>query len=131
MSAIEAGPDRGWLVVIDDEPDVAEFMRKAAIGVGYQVHVARDAADFRRACGELAPTMVIVDIIMPGVDGIEMVTWLAELNFRGRVVVITGSQPNYARAAKLIGESKGGLDIQTHSKPISLQDLRAVLAGAT
>lgn len=130
MSSQQTKSKRGWLVVIDDEPDVAEFMRKAAAGVGFDVHVACGAADFHRACAELSPAVVIVDIIMPGVDGIEMVTWLAEQGFRGKVLVVSGSEPNYARAAKLIGESKGGLDIETYAKPISLRDLRAVLAAA-
>lgn len=128
MTGSEKRESRGWLVVIDDEPDVAEFMRKAAAGAGFAVHVADGAPDFQRACRDLAPAAVIVDIIMPGADGIEIVTWLAERKFCGKVVVISGSQPNYARAAKMIGESKGGLDIATYAKPISLHDLRAVLA---
>lgn len=130
MSGQKSVPEKGWLVVIDDEPDVAAFMRKAAETVGYRVHVADGAADFREACDRLSPAVVIVDIIMPRVDGIEIVTWLAERRFRGKVVVVTGSEPNYARAAKLIGESKGGLDIETHGKPISLHDLRTVLGAA-
>jgi len=130
MNSIAPGSGKPRLVVIDDEPDVAEFMRQAATSVGFEVHVARGDTDFRRACNEQEPAAVIVDIIMPDADGLEIVGWLSETGFPGKVLVITGSQPNYARAAKLIGETKGGLDIETYSKPISLEDLRDVLRAA-
>jgi YesN/AraC family two-component response regulator len=68
----------------------------------------------------------VLDIIMPDVDGIELVQWLGERNCQAKVIVVTGYNPLYSEAAGPLGEAQG-LTVTTLLKPVSLADLRVAL----
>ena len=58
------------ILVIDDEPEVVELLKKRLERVGYQVMTATDGmGGFKKAC-EQKPDLILLDIIMPGVDGL-------------------------------------------------------------
>jgi two-component system, NtrC family, sensor kinase len=66
-----AGPGsaRPQIVIADDSPTFRESLREALEGAGYQVHTAENGLDGLRLVAELRPTAVIVDGVMPGIDG--------------------------------------------------------------
>ena len=72
---------------------------------------------------------MVVDLIMPDIDGMELIQWLAEVDARARVIVITGYSPEYASLAKMLGEGKGLNAVKALTKPIKVGDLRAALTG--
>jgi DNA-binding response OmpR family regulator len=58
------------ILVIDDEPGVVELLKKRLERAGYDVIAATDGMEgFKRAC-EHKPDLILLDIIMPGVDGL-------------------------------------------------------------
>ena len=58
------------ILVIDDEPEVVELLKKRLERVGYQVITATDGmGGFKKAC-EQKPDLILLDIIMPEVDGL-------------------------------------------------------------
>lgn len=116
------------LLVVDDEPDFAEYVRKAATDLGYEARVCTRSVDFRRVYAEFAPTHVVLDVVMPEVDGIEIMQWLAAQGATARVIVTTGYNPQYAKMTGLVGADRGVQLIDTLTKPVRLADLRAALA---
>ena len=115
------------LLVVDDEPDFRELVRKVAVDLGFAVEEASDAAAFKGAHDTFAPTVVVVDIVMPEVDGTELVRWMAERRSTAHIVVVTGYDPKYAELAKKLGEAMGLRSILSLTKPVALADLRAAL----
>lgn len=58
------------ILVIDDEPEVVELLKKRLERIGYQVITATDGmGGFKKAC-EQKPDLILLDIIMPEVDGL-------------------------------------------------------------
>ncbi|HHW77931.1 MAG TPA: response regulator [Xanthomonadaceae bacterium] len=117
------------LLVIDDEPEIGEFVRKVATGLGYEVRVTTDGRAFQAAYHELRPTTIVMDMVMPEMDGNELVLWLMEQHYDANLIIITGYNPDYAKDARLLAEFKGLRSVMTLLKPIRLDKLREVLSG--
>ena len=66
-------------------------------------------------------------MIMPGMDGNELVLWLAKRKCTARVIIITGYTSDYATHAKILAEFKGLGPVTTLHKPVEIGRLRAVL----
>ena len=117
------------LLAVDDNKPFLEFVRKVGVGLGYDVELASDGAAFKTLYESFQPETVVVDLIMPDIDGMELIQWLAEVDSRARVIVITGYSPEYASLAKMLGEGKGLNAVKALTKPIKAGDLRAALTG--
>ena len=115
------------LLAVDDSKPFLEFVRKVAVDLGYDVELADNGADFKKLYGTFHPNLVVVDLIMPDIDGMELIQWLAELDTPARVIVVTGYSPEYASLAKMLGEGKGLTTVKTLTKPIKVNDLRSAL----
>jgi CheY-like chemotaxis protein len=120
--------DERRLLVVDDEPANGRLVEAVARELGYSVRLTSQVADFQREFAAFAPTVVVVDIVMPDSDGIEVVQWLAAQATPARVVLATGYDLSYAKAAEMIGVNKGLTVAAVLSKPFSLEELRGVLA---
>ena len=57
------------VLVVDDEPDLAELLRLMLKGAGYRVAVARDGRAALRMLGEARHDLVLCDVLMPVMDG--------------------------------------------------------------
>ncbi len=117
------------LLICDDEPAFGRFVRTVAEGMGYRVLITGNGRAFIAAYEDFQPTTVILDMIMPEMDGNELVLWLAQRQSRARVIIITGFTPDYASNAKFLAEHEGLGPVTTLNKPLQLAELRAVLAG--
>jgi len=118
------------LLVIDDEPAFGAFVKTVAEGEGFAVEVTTRADEFRDALARFGPTVIALDVVMPDVEGIEMLRYLADTNWTGPVLVISGYNPDYLRLAKSLGGSRGLSPVITLTKPIHARDLRVALAKA-
>jgi DNA-binding NtrC family response regulator len=118
------------ILVIDDEPAFATFLRRSGERLGHTVRIAADAADFKALYPHFKPSIVVLDIVMPDVDGIELIQWLAKTGSRAKVIVISGANPLYRQQAKAIGETHR-LAMTSLAKPISLADLEAAFSSAS
>ena len=115
------------LLAVDDNEPFLEFVRKVAVELGYEVELASNGAAFMTAYEKFKPHTVVVDLIMPDIDGMELIQWLAEIKTPAQVIVVTGYSPEYADLAKMLGEGKGLTAVKALTKPIKTEDLRAAL----
>lgn len=115
------------LLVIDDEPAFGSFVKEVAEGLGYDVRVTAKADEFAEAYETFEPTVIVLDVVMPEVDGIELVQWLAQEKCKAKIVIVTGYNPHYADAAKRLVSAGDLPSVMTLTKPVSLADLRAAL----
>ncbi len=117
----------GRLLVVDDEPGFGEFVRKVGVKLGYEVAVTTNGRDFKRLYDAFGPTVVLLDVVMPEIDGVELVQWLADRNADAHLIVVTGYAPNYAVLTKKLAEARGLRSVATLTKPVKVADLRAAL----
>ena len=88
-----------------------------------------DGRAFIEAYNSFTPTMIILDMIMSGMDGNEIVLWLAQQKCKARLIIVTGYIADYAVHANMLAEYKGLRPVTTLHKPIDVSQLRAVLGS--
>ncbi|MFO1145582.1 MAG: response regulator [Rhodospirillales bacterium] len=117
------------LLICDDEPAFGRFVKNVAEDLGYAVQVTTEGEAFIEAYAEFQPTTIVLDMIMPGMDGNELVLWLAQRKCTARVIIITGYTPDYVAHAKILAEFKGLGPVTTLHKPVEVSRLRAALGA--
>ena len=117
------------LLMCDDEPDVGAFVRRIAEDLGYQVHFTARADDFGPLYRSVRPDVVILDLAMPGTDGIELLRFLAQERSRARILLMSGFDPGMREAALLLGEAHSLDMVGIVAKPVRAADLRTLLAA--
>ena len=117
------------LLMCDDEPDVGTFVRRIAEDLGYEVHFTARADQFGRLYRDVRPDVVILDLVMPGTDGIELLRFLAEERSPARILLMSGFDPRMREAARLLGEAHALNMVGTVAKPVRAAELRRLLAG--
>ena len=120
----------GRLMVVDDDPNFAETVRDVATELGYAVALVDTAKDLPATYDDFQPDTIMLDIIMPEVDGIETLQWLADRRSRSNIIIVTGHSPHYAENAQRLGQARGLPPIRTLFKPVRLTDLQAELSEA-
>jgi CheY-like chemotaxis protein len=115
------------LFVIDDEPAICALIQRVAEGCGYPVAVTSDPAVFMQQFRAVAPSVICLDLAMPGTDGIEMLRFLAARHCRARVLVISGYQSAMVQMAVRLGTALGLEIAAVLPKPIHIAELRNLL----
>ena len=98
----ESGSER--IVVVDDQPVVLEFCRTTLERAGYKVFTASNG---EQALSLFEPNrspvdLALIDIVMPGMSGIELAKRLEGLNLSVRIVLMSGYAPDEVK--RVIGE---------------------------
>src|SRR6266581_4938956 len=117
------------LLVIDDEPGFAQVIKKVAQDCGFEVAVTEDPAIFVNAARLWHPTVIIMDLRMPGTDGIQLLRTLAADKCPAHVVLTSGEHGKVLDAALQLGLERGLNMRDVLPKPIRAQDLRERLSG--
>lgn len=106
------------LLVVDDEVGVRESIR-LIFGKHFRVHEARSSEEALRKVKEETPDIVLLDILMPGADGLDTLKQIKKIHPEGQVIMLTAL--NTARTAFTAKET-GAFDYVT--KPFDVNELR-------
>jgi DNA-binding response OmpR family regulator len=115
------------LLLIDDEPALADFVASAAAGCGFDPVVTSDDQQFRDAFLEERPDTVVLDLGMPGMDGVELIRFLAEQDYRSPVLIVSGFDRRVLESAFRLGEALGLSMAGPLEKPVRLEQLETML----
>ena len=107
------------ILIVDDEPQITRVLRASLQSNGYEVTVAQDGIDALAKFMKAQPELVITDLAMPGMDGIELTR---EIRARSQVPIIVLSVRNQDES-KVKALDEGADDYIT--KPFSIQELLA------
>jgi two-component system KDP operon response regulator KdpE len=107
------------ILIVDDEPQITRVLRTSLQSNGHDVTVAQDGADALTKFLKMQPDLVITDLAMPGMDGIELTKEVRERSQVPIIVLSVRSQD----AAKVAALDEGADDYIT--KPFSIQELLA------
>ena len=117
------------LLLIDDEPALAEFLADAARGCGFEPVVTSNDAEFREQFLVGRPDMVALDLGMPGMDGVELIRFLAVQDYRGPVLIVSGFDRRVLESAFRLGEAMGLNMAGPVEKPVRFDVLEELLAS--
>ncbi len=116
------------LVIVDDEPGFGEFVRDVAQNLGYKVLVTTNGFDFQKSYTDFQPSKIVLDMVIPDIDGNELLLWLLQQGYAADLIIATGYSPDYAQDAKILAEFNGLRTVTTLVKPVSLAQMRAALS---
>ena len=129
MNAAHPGAVRGRLLILDDDEAVAQTLAYLAEDMGLEVRMTTNAPAFFAALDEWNPTHITVDLVMPDVDGVEVIRLLAARGCRARVIISSGVGSRILDAARR-SATEHGLDIAgVLSKPFMPATLRSLLGA--
>lgn len=117
------------LLVIDDELGFGEIIGKVGRSLGFEVAVTDQADVFREQLDAFQPSVVSVDLMMPGIDGIELLRELAAGGCKADILVTSGVDARTLNTAGYLGRELGLNIKRVIPKPIRVADLRAILEG--
>ena len=114
------------LLVVDDEPNILELLSVSLRFAGFEVATATDGADALDKVRDVKPDLIVLDVMMPGLDGFAVASTLRSRGDHVPVVFLTARD---ATEDRVQGLTLGGDDYVT--KPFSLEEvvarIRAVL----
>jgi DNA-binding response OmpR family regulator len=110
------------ILVVDDEVAVCDLLKDFLTLKGYEVYTASDGYTAINKAKEVCPHLVLLDIVMPGISGIEVLKEIKKLNPKTGVIVIT-AVPDHGIITESI--DLGAYDYIT--KPMNLKHVENVV----
>ncbi|MFO1073986.1 MAG: sigma-54 dependent transcriptional regulator [Geminicoccaceae bacterium] len=110
------------VLVVDDERTLARNIQSYLTRHGYQVRCAHDGAGAVAVLAEFAPAVILLDLRLPDIEGIELLASLRRQTPTARVVIMTG----YSSLPTAVLAIKAGADDYL-AKPVVLSELRVLI----
>ena len=118
------------ILVIDDEPQIGELIASVARTCGYRVEAHVQPSAFCDSYRSLGPDLIVLDLQIPGTDGIELLRFLAEEQCRAPVLIMSGYDTRVLESARRLGAARGLHIAGIVPKPIGAAQLRAMINDA-
>lgn len=115
------------LLAIDDEKGLLAILRDAGTNAGYIVETTTDPEHFLLKTREWFPTLIIMDLQMPEIDGVELLRRLATEKVDAPIVLMSGVDDKLLRAVGDLGAELGLNMRGMLTKPIRLETFRVTL----
>jgi DNA-binding response OmpR family regulator len=106
------------IMVVDDEPMVRNLLSQFLTLRGYRVCPAKDGPDALSLLKQEHPQLVILDVYMPGMNGVDVLRQLRANDYKGAVIALSASQDEELLQEML---ELGSVDIM--GKPVDLDRL--------
>jgi CheY-like chemotaxis protein len=119
------------IMLLDDDAFMLELLQDMIGGLGYaHVHADTDARNALRTLPGFRPDVLICDLSMPEMDGIEFLRAVAEGGFGGGVILLSGMDSGILRAAETLAVAQGLTILGARNKPLTRAALADLLARA-
>ena len=106
------------IMVVDDEPMVRNLLSQFLTLRGYRVRTAKDGPDALVLLKQEHPQLIILDVYMPGMNGVDVLRQLRGNDYKGSVIALSASQDEQLLQEML---ELGSVDIM--GKPVDLERL--------
>jgi len=116
-------PDKPVILIVDDEQQVRAAIRRALVELGYQIREAEEGQSALAMIREERPALVILDYVMPGMDGAEVAREIAAIDPDLPVIFST------AHGALRTLRSAAGEPVPVLEKPFTLIELDELIAA--
>jgi DNA-binding response OmpR family regulator len=118
---------RRSILIVDDEPLIAETLSLILRDAGFEPHVAYNAKSALELARQVRPDLMLTDVILPGMNGLELAVKVRELLPKCRILLFSGQ----AVTADIleIARKAGGQDFEVLPKPVDPEELLSKLKG--
>ena len=121
--------EKPGLFIFDDDASILQVVSDIAERADYEVHATSDPRELVGRVAELRPSAVVLDLQMPGMDGIEVLRELADAEAEAGIILLSGMDERTLASAEGYGTARGLKIVATMQKPFVPEDLLAHLQG--
>ena len=115
------------ILILDDDAEVGQTIQWIAESLGFEAEFVTHSAEFFDRLVKMCPDIITIDLVMPELDGVEIMRLLAERKSRAKIIISSGMGTRVLDAAER-SASEHGLSIAgVISKPISKEALRSLI----
>ena len=119
------------VLIVDDEPAITRIIETKVLELGYGAFSIHSSDQFEKALAAIKPTIIFLDIAMPGRDGMELIGDLSAGNYPGKLVIMSGTDPKYNELSSTLATARGLIVAGTLTKPFRQQQIVDLLAELT
>ena len=112
---------RESVLIVDDDAKIRDFLRSVLEAQGYQVQETSDGSEALAKIRQNCPDVVLTDIVMPDVEGIELIRMIRKVTPNLRIIAMSGASDGYLHAARALGADA------TIQKPIDIDALLVLM----
>ena len=118
------------LLIIDDDRAVAEFLAHVGRQCGFRTTVAQSLAECEACLETGIPQLITLDLLMPDIDGVEFLRWLAQRKIQTGILLASGMNIRVLNTALTLGKELHLNMLGTLQKPMRLNEIEPILQKA-
>jgi len=115
------------ILLIDDDLMIGDSIKVVAESMSLEITVTSKSVDFEKALPIVDPEIILLDLQLPDIDGIELLRYLAVCKSRAKILVMSGMDEKIIGSAKALGKAHGLRIVGSLHKPFRLAELRTKL----
>jgi EAL domain-containing protein (putative c-di-GMP-specific phosphodiesterase class I) len=115
------------LLIIDDDGGFRNYVRRVGEAAGFETLVTGDAELFKERVRSWNPSVIVMDLNMPGVDGVELLRDLGDAKTKARILIASGVSVRILDTAQRLAGERGLAIAGTLQKPIRANLLKETL----
>lgn len=113
------------LLIIDDEEDICDLIAEIGERNGFEPRSVSNAETVPQLLTDFSPDVIMMDLMMPGVDGVELLRLLSEKAKTAKLCLISGSDARVLNGARRLGSAHGLNVVAALEKPLTIETLNA------
>lgn len=117
----------GRVLIIDDDPEVGAFTSEVARNLGLQALRVDRSEQVVAAFREFHPDTIVLDLMMPGMDGIQVLRALADENCQADILLFSGADGRLLNTTARLAAQQGLRIRELLRKPVQVEDLELAL----
>jgi FixJ family two-component response regulator len=116
------------VLTVDNDAQVLAVTSNIVQRAGHQVECLSSSRQFMVTFVRFKPDVVILDVLMPDLDGIEIIHWLADVDYTGSLILMSG-EGRYLNMAVALASANDRMAVASLMKPFRASDLESTLGG--
>jgi DNA-binding response OmpR family regulator len=119
------------VLVFDDNASIGRILVRTGTNLGWSAAAVTDATAFAESMDKDPPQLIVLDLNLGGTDGLEQLRLLADRLYKGKLVLMSGSDAEVLAAARARALSLNLRITSVLEKPLRLAQMEEMFAAAT